>query len=73
MRYIEFRDSIRRALRQSSNGLTWSQLQRRLSLPYDRPCPEWTRLLEQEIGLSGIKGDGRALIWRLPLGAGKTR
>jgi len=66
MRYLEFKDAIHRELRRSPQGLTWVQLQQRLSLPYDRPCPTWTHLLEQEIGLSRQKGEGRAFLWRIP-------
>jgi hypothetical protein len=65
MRYIDFRDSIRNELRRSAAGLTWSELQGRLGLPYDRPCPAWTKQLETDIGLVRTKGSGRALVWKL--------
>jgi hypothetical protein len=65
MRYADYRDAIRNALRSNAAGLTWSQLQERLRLPYDRPCPAWTRQLEDEIGLVRTKGTSRALVWRL--------
>jgi hypothetical protein len=65
MRYVEYRDAIRQALQQNAAGLTWHQLQTRLVLPYDRPCPEWTKQLEREIGLSRVKGSGRALVWKI--------
>jgi hypothetical protein len=65
MRYVDFRDSIRGELEGSATGLTWVQLRSRLDLPYDRPCPAWTRLMEKEIGLRRIKGEGRSLVWQL--------
>jgi hypothetical protein len=65
MRYAEFRDVIREELRRNPAGLTWVQLRDRLRLPYDRPCPTWTRQLEQEIGLSRAKGASRALVWKV--------
>jgi hypothetical protein len=65
MRYVEFRDAIEKELRRRPEGLTWRQLQERLSLPYDRPCSAWTKQLEQEIGLSRMKSAGRALLWRV--------
>jgi len=65
MRYIDYRDAIRTVLRRNAAGLTWAQLQSHLGLPYDRPCPAWTRQLEEEIGLRRIKGNGRALVWRV--------
>ncbi len=66
MRYTDFRDTIARELRRTARGLTWSQLKTRLRLPFDRPCPEWTKQLETEIGLTRIKGDGRSLLWTVP-------
>ena len=69
MRYVEFRDNIRRELRRVRGGLTWAQLRERLDLPYDRPCPTWTRQMEQDIGLSRVKGAGRSLVWTLGPGA----
>jgi hypothetical protein len=65
MRYVQFKDAIRGELQRHPQGLTWLELQQRLSLPYDRPCPTWTRKLEDEIGLSRRKGSGRAFLWRV--------
>jgi hypothetical protein len=65
MRYVEYRDAIKAELRRNSAGLTWAELQSRLGLPYDRPCPTWTRQLESEIGLQRKKGVGRSLVWHI--------
>jgi hypothetical protein len=65
MRYAEFKGAIRARLLGQPAGLTWKQLKDDLHLPYDRPCPEWTRLLEQEIHLVRRKGAGRAFVWAL--------
>ncbi len=65
MRYVEYRDVIHAELRRNDAGLTWAQLQSRLGLPYDRPCPAWTAQLEKDIGLQRAKGSGRSLIWRV--------
>jgi hypothetical protein len=65
MRYTDYRDAIERALEGSESGLTWAELQARLALPYDRPCPTWTKQLEREIGLRRVKASGRALVWKL--------
>ena len=67
MTYIEFKDSIRSALRKKPTGLTWKQLKLVLDLPYSRPCPEWMKQLEKEIGLIRRKGAGRALVWRVKI------
>ena len=69
MKYIEFRDRIERKLRRRKSGLTWTELRDELDLPYERPCPTWTKQLELEIGLTRTKGEkGRALVWRIPVG-----
>lgn len=71
MRYVDFRDSIQKELLRFSEGRTWAELRERLALPYERPCPAWTRCLEQEIGLVPAKGDGRTLLWKLGPRKGK--
>jgi hypothetical protein len=65
MRYVDFRDAIKTELRRNSAGLTWTQLQSRLALPYDHPCPNWIKQLEKEIGLQRKKGSGRSLLWQI--------
>ena len=65
MRYVEFRDAIKSELRRVPAGLTWADLKKRLKLPYDVPCPEWVKRMEQEIGLSRKRGAGRAFTWRV--------
>jgi hypothetical protein len=66
MRYIEFKTTIQRHLRKHRHGATWTELRDALALPYERPCPEWTRRLETEIGLVRRKGSSRSLVWSLP-------
>ena len=67
MRYADFRDTIRYLLRRHRAGLTWAQLRDHLGLPYERPCPTWTKQLEREIHLSRDRGAaGRALVWSIP-------
>lgn len=68
MRYTEFRDLIQSELRRHPAGLTWVELKTRLRLPYDRPCPTWTRQLEEEIGLRRVPGKGRAKVWGVDTG-----
>jgi hypothetical protein len=65
MRYTDFKAAIHRHLRRHSAGLTWLELREALALPYERPCPEWTRRLEAEIGLTRRKGASRRLVWSL--------
>ena len=65
MRYVEFKATIQRDLQAHPDGLTWKELRERNCLPYDRPCPTWTKCLEEEIGLKRIRqpGKGNALVW----------
>jgi hypothetical protein len=65
MTYILFKNLIQADLRNRSMGKTWKELKSDLALPYDRPCPEWTKQLEREIGLTRLKGEGRELVWRV--------
>jgi hypothetical protein len=65
VRYVDLRDVIQEELARNPAGLTWAELRERLDLPYDRPCPTWIRRLEQEIGLSRVKGSGRAYVWTI--------
>jgi hypothetical protein len=65
MRYTEFKAAIQQHLQRNHHGATWLELRETLALPYDRPCPEWTRRLETEIGLIRRKGAGRSLVWAL--------
>lgn len=63
MKYVEFRDRIRKELLRNPSGLTWKELKDRCRLPYDRPCQNWVERLEHEIGLLRWHGTGRALVW----------
>jgi hypothetical protein len=65
MTYILFKNLIQSDLRKRSMGKTWKELKSDLALPYDRPCPEWTKRLEREIGLRRQKGKGRELVWQI--------
>ena len=65
MRYVDYRDAIHAELRRNAAGLTWAELQSRLDLPYDRPCPTWTKQLENDIGLQRTKSNSRSLVWRV--------
>ena len=66
MRYLEFRNQIQRKLRRNTADLTWTQLRDELGLPCDRPCPSWTKRLEDEVGLTRTKGKSRELVWKIP-------
>jgi len=63
MTYQQFRDLMQTKLRERRLGMTWRELRDDLELPYDRPCPEWTRRLESDIGLVRKRGSGNAFTW----------
>jgi hypothetical protein len=65
MRYEEFRDAVRDHLMMNPEGATWKELSEALDLPYERPCPEWVKQLENDIGLDRKEKRGRALLWKL--------
>jgi hypothetical protein len=65
MRYVDFRDSICRELRRNRKGLTWPELRDRLRLPYQSPCSEWVKRMEDEDGLRRTPGSGRAYLWTI--------
>jgi hypothetical protein len=65
MTYATYKTAISGELKRHRAGRTWKELQSRLKLPYERPCPEWTRKMESEIGLVREKGEGRAQVWRI--------
>lgn len=67
MHYVEYKTTIQQHLKRKRQGATWLELRETLALPYERACPEWTRRLEEEIGLVRRKGTGRALVWEVPL------
>jgi hypothetical protein len=63
--YLRFRDTIAATLARHPAGLPWREVNAKSRLGIERPCPEWTRRLEQEIGLVRRPGEGRALNWKL--------
>jgi hypothetical protein len=75
MRYEEFRSAIQQELGVERDGLTWVELRERCGLPYERPCPTWTKRLEDEIGLTRrkISGAGPAFIWKARPARTRTR
>jgi len=65
MKYVEFRQRIRSKLASEPEGMTWSELREALDLPYLRPCPEWVKMLERDIGLTRNEKRANTLVWRL--------
>jgi len=65
MTYATFRNKVQQTLRRNPSGLTWIELRGTAKLPYLRPCPEWTKQLENDIGLIRADKRGKAFIWKV--------
>jgi hypothetical protein len=65
MTYETFRNKVQQTLRRNPYGLTWVELRGAAKLPYQRPCPEWTKQLENDIGLIRADKRGNAFIWKV--------
>jgi hypothetical protein len=65
MKYETFKSLIESELQKNPEGMIWSELREKLSLPYKTPCPTWVRQLEEDTELIRTKGKGRALIWKI--------
>lgn len=67
MSFDDFKNAIQATLLHQTKPLTWKELKRIAKLPYDRPCPEWTRRLEKEAGLERftLPGRGNTRFWRM--------
>ncbi len=64
MTYEEFRDRIRVELQRNPDGLTWTELRGKLSLPQKVPNNKWVNRMVKDIGMTRAKGE-RGTIWKL--------
>ena len=62
--YDEFKTKIETILKAEPNGLTWTDIKKRLSLPQKVPNNKWVRMMETDIGLMRQTEKGK-IIWRL--------
>ena len=65
MKYVEFKESIQKALQENPAGLAWLEFNSSLNLPYKILCQTWIYQLEDEINLERTTKQGRALVWKL--------
>ena len=56
MRYEQYKTAIQQHFKRIRAGATWLELRTALALPYDRPCPDWTRRLEGEKRVDSAQG-----------------
>jgi len=64
VRYEEFKNRILKLLMDEPEGLTWTEIKKKLDLPQRVPSNKWVRMLEKDIGLVRIKG-AKGIVWRL--------
>ncbi len=64
MTYEEFRDKIQAELHRNPDGMTWSELKRKLGFPQKVPNNKWVNRMEKDIGLMRMKGD-TGTVWKL--------
>ena len=64
MAYDEFKEKIRKELDANPNGLTWTELKKRLKLPQKVPNNKWVSQMEKDIGLVRGRGE-KGIVWRL--------
>lgn len=64
MTYEEFRDAIKKELKANPNGLTWTQIKKKLRLPQKVPNNKWVHQMEKDIGLLRVR-DSEGILWRL--------
>jgi bifunctional DNA-binding transcriptional regulator/antitoxin component of YhaV-PrlF toxin-antitoxin module len=64
MPYEEFRDVIKKELKQNPSGLTWTEIRQNLKLPQTVPNNKWVRQMEKDISLLRVK-EPRGTVWRL--------
>lgn len=62
--YEEFKDKIKRLLREENTGLSWEEISAKLKLFQKVPNNIWVRRLTKEIGLQR-KRINKKLIWKL--------
>jgi hypothetical protein len=64
MTYEEFRDKIRTELQRNPDGMTWTELKRKLRLPQKVPNNKWVNQMMKDIGLTRTRAD-RGTVWKL--------
>ena len=62
--YEDFRDEIKKVLESEPDGLSWTEIKKRLQLSQRAPYHKWVRRMEKDIGLIRHKKSGKT-VWRL--------
>ena len=62
--YKLFMRKIEAILKAEPDGLTWTEIKKRLNLPQKVPNNKWVRQMERDIGLTRSR-EARGVVWRL--------
>ena len=62
--YKSFMRKIEAILKAEPDGLTWTEIKKRLNLPQKVPNNRWVRQMEGDIGLTRTK-ETKGIVWRI--------
>jgi hypothetical protein len=65
MSYEDFRDTIKRTLKEAGQSLTWTEVRTAAKLPQALPNNQWVRRMEKDIGLIRDKDSHGVIHWHL--------
>jgi hypothetical protein len=71
MSYDEFKTAIAEVLSSAPDGLSWTEIKARLSLPQRVPNNLWVRMMERDINLSRARDQKTGkTVWRIKANVG---
>ncbi len=65
MNYEDFRDAIKKTLKDAGGALTWTEIRTNAKLPQAFPNNQWVHRLEKDIGLDRRKDKHGVIHWQL--------
>lgn len=65
MSYEDFRDTIKKTLKDAGKPLTWTEVRTAAKLPQAFPNNKWVRRMEDDIGLKREKDKHGVIHWHL--------
>ena len=65
MSYEDFRDAIKRTLKEAKQPLTWTEIRTTAKLPQALPNNGWVRRMEKDIGLKREKDSHGVIHWQV--------
>lgn len=65
MTYENFRDAIKKALKDAGGPLTWTEIRTNAKLPQTFPNNQWVHRLEKDIALARNKDKHGVIHWKV--------